>query len=333
MPDGATGVAQLAGQVIDGSRAALARAITLVESTRPDHRAAARELLTTLAARRSDAAMSVRIGLSGTPGAGKSTLIECLGRQLIAAGHRVGVLAVDPSSSRTGGSVLGDKTRMPALAVSPDAYIRPSPAGGTLGGVTRSTAQTIPLLESAGFDIVIVETVGVGQSEAAVAQMVDTFVLLGLARAGDQLQGIKKGVIEIADVFAINKADGDHIMEAEAAARELAGAVRLVRAGQAAWIPPVITCSGLTGDGVGDLWNTVQRHRDFLGADRLARHRSAQQWELALALVRHELEDRWRRSPAVRQIRDRVQTAVLDGELSAAAAADQLLDAPATEAP
>ena len=237
--------------MLAGSRTALSRAITLVESTRADHRLASRELLIAL----STAGVSaIRVGISGVPGVGKSTFVESLGAQLTAAGHRVGVLAVDPSSVRTGGSVLGDKTRMPTLAADPRAYIRPSPTAGTLGGVARATAQTITVLEGGGYDVVLVETVGVGQSETTVAGMVDSFLLLGLARSGDQLQGIKKGVLEIADVVAINKADGDRVTEAKAAARDLAGALRLVRGGHGGWTPPVLTCSGLTGDGVSKVW-------------------------------------------------------------------------------
>ncbi|MEO5834422.1 MAG: methylmalonyl Co-A mutase-associated GTPase MeaB [Nakamurella sp.] len=319
--------AVLAGQVRGGSRGALARAVTLVESTRVDHRAQARELVGLLAAAVRDDPPAVRIGLSGTPGAGKSTLIERLGGALTDRGHRVGVLAVDPSSPRTGGSVLGDKTRMPTLATDPNAYIRPSPTAGTLGGVTRATAQAITVLEGAGYDVVIVETVGVGQSEAAVAQMVDSFVLLGLARAGDQLQGIKKGVLEIADVVAINKADGDRAVEARSAAGELAGALRLVRSGPDAWLPPVITCSGLTGDGLDRLWQAVLDHREHLGGVGLSNLRAEQRWELVRALVRDDLDQRWARSAPVIALRDDVRAAVVRGELSAPAAADTLMAA------
>ncbi len=315
---------QLAADVVAGSRTALSRAITLVESTRADHRLAARALLATIA---EHAGGAVRVGISGTPGVGKSTFIEALGSSLTAAGHRVGVLAVDPSSVRTGGSVLGDKTRMPQLAADPNAYIRPSPTAGTLGGVARATAQTITLLEAGGYDVVLVETVGVGQSETTVAGMVDTFLLLGLARAGDQLQGIKKGVLEIADVVAINKADGEHALAAKGAARELAGALRLVHSGGAGWVPPVLTCSALTGDGVTELWATVGRHRAFLGPEGLAAKRSAQQWELTWALVRDELDQRLRRSAAVSEAAEAVRGDVLTGRIPAAAAADAILTA------
>ncbi len=317
-------MSQLATDVVAGSRTALSRAITLVESTRADHRLAARGLLAVIA---EQAGGAVRVGISGTPGVGKSTFIEALGTSLTATGHRVGVLAVDPSSVRTGGSVLGDKTRMLQLAADPSAYIRPSPTAGTLGGVARATAQTITLLEAGGYDVVLVETVGVGQSETTVAGMVDTFVLLGLARAGDQLQGIKKGVLEIADVVAINKADGEHALAAKAAARELAGALRLVHSGGAGWVPPVLTCSALTGDGVTELWATVAKHRAHLGPEGLAAKRSAQQWELTWALVRDELDQRLRRSAAASDAADALRDDVLTGRLPAAAAADAILTA------
>ena len=218
-------VEQLVAGIREGRRAAISRAITLVESGRADHRAAARELLTELTAGEVDC---IRVGISGVPGVGKSTFIETLGEHLTAQGHRVGVLAVDPSSVRTGGSVLGDKTRMAQLSANPDAYIRPSPTAGTLGGVARATTQAMTVLEAAGYDVVLVETVGVGQSEVTVAGMVDTFLFLTIARTGDQLQGIKKGILEIADVIAVNKADGDRAAEAQSAAKELAGALRLV---------------------------------------------------------------------------------------------------------
>ena len=314
----------LAEAVRSGDRAALARAITLVESHRPDHRAVARDLLTELLPH---SGKSWRVGISGVPGAGKSTFVETLGGRLTARGHRVGVLAIDPSSTRTGGSVLGDKTRMPTLAADPDAYIRPSPSAGTLGGVTRATAQTIPLLEAAGYDVVLVETVGVGQSETAAAGMVDTFLLLGLARSGDQLQGIKRGVLEIADLIAINKADGERAGDAREAARELSGAMRLMYAGTGGWVPPVVTCSGLTGDGVDELWTLVARHREFLGATGIAAKRSAQQWELTTALVRDALLTRLQHSAAVAEVRERLRPQVLGGSVTAVAAADEMLAA------
>lgn len=321
-------VTDLVDGVLAGRRASVSRAITLVESTRADHRAAARDLLAALTPH---AGTAVRVGISGVPGVGKSTFIETLGVDLLEDGHRVGVLAVDPSSVRTGGSVLGDKTRMGRLSGSPDAYIRPSPSAGTLGGVARATTQAILVLEAAGFDVVLVETVGVGQSEVTVAGMVDTFLFLTLARTGDQLQGIKKGILEIADVIAVNKADdeggpGDHAGDARVAARELSGALRMVH-GQDEWRPPVVTCSGLTDVGVDEVWDRVLAHREHLGSDGLARKRAAQQLEFTWTLVRDELADRLRRSQGVAAIRDDVRAAVLAGELAAPQAADRILAA------
>ncbi|MGZ8744595.1 MAG: methylmalonyl Co-A mutase-associated GTPase MeaB [Nocardioides sp.] len=318
---GSIDVAGLASGVHERQRSAVSRAITLMESSKPAHREAARELLGLLEQRE-----AVRVGISGVPGVGKSTFIETLGMRLTAAGRRVGVLAVDPSSVRTGGSVLGDKTRMTGLAHDPDAYIRPSPAAGTLGGVARATTQAMTVLEAAGYDVVLVETVGVGQSEVTVAGMVDTFLFLALARTGDQLQGIKKGILEIADVIAVNKADGDQEGEARSAARELAGALRLVH-GREAWAPPVVTCSGLTGDGVDEVWQRVLSHRDHLGEAGLAGKRAEQRLAFTWALVRDELADRLRRSPGVAAIRDDVRRRVLAGELSAPLAADEIVAA------
>ena len=300
-----------------------------MESAKPERRAEARELLTTLTADAEAGVRSpaVRVGISGVPGVGKSTFIEALGSRLTAAGHRVGVLAVDPSSVRTGGSVLGDKTRMPQLSVDPRAYIRPSPSAGTLGGVARATVQAMAVLEAASYDVILVETVGVGQSEVTVAGMVDTFLFLTLARTGDQLQGIKKGILEIADVIAVNKADGDQRRsEARGAARELAGALRLVR-GHDEWAPPVVTVSGLTDVGVAELWEHVLAHRDHLGADGLATKRAEQQLAFTWALVRDELEQRLRHSPGVRAIRDEVRAEVMSGDVPATVAADRILAA------
>ena len=320
-------VAALVEGVLAGRRAAVSQAITLVESSKPDHRARARELLTGLETG-PDGRPAVRVGISGVPGVGKSTFVETLGSLLTAEGHRVGVLAVDPSSIRTGGSVLGDKTRMARLANDPHAYIRPSPSAGTLGGVARATSQAMLVLEAAAYDVVLVETVGVGQSEVTVAGMVDTFLFLTLARTGDQLQGIKKGILEIADVIAVNKADGDRAQEAKAAARELAGALRLVHGrGPRTWTPPVVTCSALTGDGVDGVWRQVLAHRESLGAEGLAAKRADQRLDFAWALVRDELEQRLRRSPAVAAIRADVREAVRSGELPPTAAADRILAA------
>jgi LAO/AO transport system kinase len=317
-------VAALVEGVRSGRRADVARAITLVESSRPEHRAAARDLLTELG--RVEGAPATRVGISGVPGVGKSTFIENLGTRLTRAGHRVGVLAVDPSSVRTGGSVLGDKTRMAQLSADPHAYIRPSPSAGTLGGVARATAQAMTILEAAGYDVVLVETVGVGQSEVTVAGMVDTFLFLTLARTGDQLQGIKKGILEIADVIAVNKADGDREQEAKSAARELAGALRLVH-GKGEWAPTVVTCSGLTNVGVDTVWEKVEEHRAHLGEDGLAAKRANQQLDFTWALVRDELDQRLRRSAAVRAVRAEIRAAVLAGEIAAPEAADRILSA------
>jgi LAO/AO transport system kinase len=227
---------------------------------------------------------------------------------------------------RTGGSVLGDKTRMARLAQDQRAFIRPSPSAGTLGGVARATVQAMAVLEGAGYDVVLVETVGVGQSEVTVAGMVDTFLFLTLARTGDQLQGIKKGILEIADVIAVNKADGDRQMEARVAARDLAGALRLVR-GHGEWAPPVVTCSALDDIGVDEVWGRVLAHRDHLGTDGLAHKRALQQLDFTWALVRDELEQRLRHSPGVREIRAELRDAVLSGELPATVAADRILAA------
>jgi LAO/AO transport system kinase len=309
-----------------GDRAAVSRAITLVESSRADHRVAARELLSELH-ESTTTTRCIRVGISGVPGVGKSTFIEALGTWLTGSGQRVGVLAVDPSSVRTGGSVLGDKTRMARLSADPDAYIRPSPSAGTLGGVARATTQAMLVLEAAGYDVVLVETVGVGQSEVTVAGMVDSFLFLTLARTGDQLQGIKKGILEIADVIAVNKADGDREIEARSAARELSGALRLVYSGGDSWVPPVLTCSALEGHDIDGVWRRVLDHRAFLGDDGLARKRAEQQLEFTWALVRDELAERLRRSPGVAAIREQIREQVLSGEVAAAVAADRLLAA------
>ncbi|HEX3932540.1 MAG TPA: methylmalonyl Co-A mutase-associated GTPase MeaB [Nocardioides sp.] len=319
-------ISDLADEIRDGRRAAVSRAVTLVESSLPEHRLQARELIAGLPAPERPA---VRVGISGVPGVGKSTFIEALGIRLTAAGHRVGVLAVDPSSSRTGGSVLGDKTRMPRLATDEHAFVRASPSAGTLGGVARATSQAMLVLEAAAYDVVVVETVGVGQSETTVAGMVDTFVLLTLARTGDQLQGIKRGILELADVVAVNKADSvggsDREAEARTAARELAGALRMVHGRERA--PAVVTCSGLTGTGVEAVWDQVLAHRESLGPDGVAGKRAEQQQEFAWALVRDELEHRLRASEGVRRVRAEVMHLVLTGGLPAVEAADQILAA------
>ena len=320
----ALSVTELAEALREGDRSALARAITLVESTRRDHRDKAQELLLEVM---SDAGSAMHVGITGVPGVGKSTSIEALGMHLIELGHRVAVLAVDPSSTRTGGSILGDKTRMSKLAVHPDAYIRPSPTSGTLGGVAKATRETIVLLEAAGFDVILVETVGVGQSEVTVANMVDTFVFLTLARTGDQLQGIKKGVLELADIVVVNKADGAHAVEAKKAARELAGAIRLIYPRDTTWLPPVLTMSALEGTGLGELWEMVEKHRRVLtDAGEFEARRRTQQVDWTWSLVRDTVLDRVLSHPGVRQIKKDIEERVRQGELTPALAAQQILD-------
>jgi LAO/AO transport system kinase len=306
-----------------GDAAWIARAITLVESTRPDDRQLAQELLIRLTP---SAGGASRVGVTGVPGVGKSTFIDALGTQLTGQGHRVAVLAVDPSSTRTGGSILGDKTRMTRLATDPRAFVRPSPTAGTLGGVATATREAIVVVEAAGFDVVLVETVGVGQSEIAVAEMVDSFLLLTLARAGDQLQGIKKGVLELADVIAVNKADGPHETDAKGAARELSAALRLIRGPGAA--PPVLTCSAREGTGLAEVWERLTRHRDALAASgELERKRSRQQVGWVWEMVRTAVLDELRAHPAVAALTPEVERAVLAGTLTPTLAAQRLLAA------
>ncbi len=311
--------------VLDGSRAWIARAVTLVESSRADHRALAQQLLVALLPHSGNA---VRVGISGVPGVGKSTFIDALGTLLTARGHRVAVLAVDPSSTRTGGSILGDKTRMERLAVDPHAFVRPSPTSGTLGGVARATRESMVVMEAAGYDVVLVETVGVGQSETAVARMVDTFLLLTLARTGDQLQGIKKGVLELADIVAVNKADGEFVVAARSAARELEGALRLMRSPDAAWTTPVLTCSGREGTELDALWERIERHRAVLdGLGLLAARRSEQQVDWTWTMVRDRLLTRLREHPGVRRVTPELEHQVRDGTLTATLAAERILQA------
>lgn len=317
----------LATAILNGDRAALPRAITLLESTRADHQKQAQGLLLELTPHAGNAH---RVGITGTPGVGKSTSIEALGMHLVEQGHRVAVLAVDPSSTRSGGSILGDKTRMARLATHPDAYIRPSPTSGTLGGVAKATREAIVLLEAAGFDVVLVETVGVGQSEVAVSNMVDTFVLLTLARSGDQLQGIKKGALELADIVVVNKADGDHLPEARKAARELSAAIRLIHPGETLWRPPVLTMSATEGSGLAELWETIERHHRVLSdAGELDERRRAQQVDWTWQMVRDTVLDRVLSNPDVRKIRADVERRVKAGELTPALAAQEILAAAA----
>jgi LAO/AO transport system kinase len=266
------------------------------------------------------------VGISGVPGVGKSTFIEELGTRLTGEGHRVAVLAVDPSSTRTRGSILGDKTRMARLAVDDNAFIRPSPSAGTLGGVARATRETVVLMEAAGYDVVLVETVGVGQSEVAVAAMVDTFLLLTIARTGDSLQGIKKGILEIADVIAVNKADGEHARPARAAARELSGALRMMAPILPYWRAPVLPCSGQSGAGLDDVWAAVTRHRAALDEHgELARKRATQQVDWMWSMVRERLLDRLRTDEGVRAALPEVEREVRAGALTPTLGADTLL--------
>jgi len=308
--------------VAGGDRAALARAITLMESRRPDHREAARALLQELMPRTGKA---VRIGITGVPGVGKSTTIDTLGSMLTEKGHKVAVLAVDPSSTRTGGAILGDKTRMARLAADANAFIRPSPSSGTLGGVAAKTRETMLLCEAAGFDVILVETVGVGQSETAVADLTDFFLVLMLPGAGDELQGIKKGILELADLIAVNKAD-DAGAKAKAAAAEYKAALHILAPASPTWTPPVLTVSGLTGQGLDDLWTKVLDHRKRLEATgELAAKRRAQDTKWMWALVHERLHERLAHDSALRQRVPEIERAIAKGTLSPNAAASEIV--------
>jgi LAO/AO transport system kinase len=317
--------AELADLVRSGDRRALARSITLVESTRSDRRAQAAALLDTLLPATGDA---VRVGISGTPGAGKSTFIDELGTHLTTAGHRVAVLAVDPSSRRSGGSIMGDKTRMERLARDPAAFIRPSPSGGTLGGVARRTRVAALLCEAAAFDVVLVETVGVGQSETAVADMVDCFVLLAAPGGGDELQGIKRGIMELADLVVVNKADGDLLPAARRAAADYLHAVHLLRPKYPGWTVPVLLASAVESTGVDAVWSEIGRFEEHLrssgGLDRL---RSAQSVAWMWSEVRERLIDAFRRDESVAKRLADVEGEVRAGRLSPTTAARELLAA------
>ena len=323
MADDAT--AALVDGIRSGDRRALARAITLVESTRADHRDEAAALLDAVLA---DTGGSVRIGISGPPGVGKSTFIEAFGLHLVEQGHKVAVLAVDPSSSRTGGSILGDKTRMEDLGRHPDAFIRPTPGGGQLGGVARRTREALLLCEAFGFDVVIVETIGVGQSEIAVADMVDLFVLLVSPGGGDELQGIKRGIMELADLVVVNKADGDLAAAAGRTAGDYANALHLVRPRWKAWSPRAVQCSALTRAGIDGVWSTIAEFRDAVSADgELDRHRAHQARAQMWSEVRDTLVDGLRHDDRVRALLPEVEAEVTAGTSSPAAAARRLLDA------
>ncbi|MEZ5232578.1 MAG: methylmalonyl Co-A mutase-associated GTPase MeaB [Acidimicrobiales bacterium] len=307
--------------VLAGDRTVVARAVTLVESTNARHQELAQELLVALLPH---AGRSQRVGITGVPGVGKSTFIEAFGSQLTADGHRVAVLAVDPTSSRHGGSILGDKTRMPVLSVDPQAFVRPSPSRGTLGGVTRTTRETMVVVEAAGFDVVLVETVGVGQSETIVADMVDFFLVLMLPGAGDELQGIKKGILELADLLAVNKADGDNIGRATSSASDYATALHLITPPESLWQPPVVTCSGLRGEGLDTIWDHIVRHRTILeGAGQWTSRRQAQQLRWMWSMVEERLLQRLR--ARTHELAARLEQDVLAGAVTAASAAERLL--------
>jgi LAO/AO transport system kinase len=311
--------------VLRGDRTALGRAITLVESTKPEHHAQAQEMLVQLLPHTGRAH---RVGITGMPGAGKSTFIDALGTNLTSTGHRVAVLAVDPTSSRTGGSILGDKTRMHRLSVDSAAFIRPSPTSGTLGGVTRSTRETIVVVEAAGYDVVLVETVGVGQSETIVANMVDFFLVLTIAGAGDELQGIKKGVLELADMIAVNKADGDNERRARAAAAEYQHALRLMQPATPSWTPPVLTCSALMNIGLDTLWAQVELHRRKLSATgEFDSTRRKQQVDWMWSTVEDRLQTELRSHRGVRKLAPVLEDDVRAGRITPTLAAERLLDA------
>lgn len=320
---GAPNIDALADGVLKGERRSLARAITLVESNAGGHRQAARALLRRLLPHSGD---SIRVGVTGAPGAGKSTLIEALGMQLTDAGMRVAVLAIDPSSSRSGGSILGDKTRMSSLARSPGAFIRPSPSAGTPGGVASKTRECILLCEAAGHEVVLLETVGSGQGEVAARSMVDFFLLLLLTGAGDGLQGIKKGVMELADAIAINKADGDNQSAARAAAGETRRALRTLAPANGGWQPQVVTCSALEGTGISELWTLIEQFRrsEVASGDWQRRRR-----EQRLAWLHERLEEGLREAyfsqPWVRTVLPELEGAVMAGDLGVADAVPQLL--------
>ncbi|MGA0597333.1 methylmalonyl Co-A mutase-associated GTPase MeaB [Enterovirga sp. CN4-39] len=309
-------------RLLAGDRAELARAITLVESSRPDHRASSRDLISAVMPHTGKA---IRVGITGVPGVGKSTMIDSLGAFLIEAGHKVAVLAVDPSSTRTGGAILGDKTRMARLATDPAAFVRPSPSSGTLGGVAGRTREAMFLCEAAGYDVVLVETVGVGQSETAVADLTDIFLVLALPGAGDELQGIKKGVIELADIIAVNKADGPGGEKAAAAAADYRAALHILVPPGALWTPPVLLVSGLAGMGLDGIWDKVLEHRRTLeGAGELAAKRRKQDLKWMWALVEDRIRARLRADPRLRERVPELEAQLAIGALSPAAAADEI---------
>lgn len=311
--------------ILHGDRVALSRAITLIESSRPEDQEQAERILEACLP---STGRSIRVGITGVPGVGKSTLIEALGTHLTQKlGHKVAVLAVDPSSQVSRGSILGDKSRMESLATDPNAFVRPSPSGGSLGGVARKTRETILLCEAAGFDVVLVETVGVGQSEAAVHGMTDFFLLLMLAGAGDELQGIKRGIMEMADMIAITKAEGDNRLRAEAAKREYENALHLFPPNPSGWAPRVRLCSAVEGTGVAEIWEEVLRYVELTRGNGYFEHnrrRQAREW--MLETIRYALEDQFFGDPAVRRAMPAIEREVLAGKTSSFAAARRLLN-------
>jgi LAO/AO transport system kinase len=316
-------VARLARGIRAGDRAVLSRAITLIESKRADHRRSAAALMQALVGATGKA---VRVGVTGAPGVGKSTTIDTLGTMLTKQGRKVAVLAVDPSSRRTGGSILADKTRMARLANDANAFIRPSPASGTLGGVAARTRETMLLCEAAGYDVVLVETIGVGQSEIAVADMTDFFLLLMLPGAGDELQGLKKGVVELADMIAVNKADGDNVARAKVAAAEYRAALHILTPRSANWSPPVVTYSALTGEGVAALWAHVLDHRQKLtAAGELASRRAEQQVKWMWAMLEERLFAPLRSDRAIKAALASIEAEVAAGTLAPATAVDKIV--------
>ncbi|HZQ12636.1 MAG TPA: methylmalonyl Co-A mutase-associated GTPase MeaB [Pseudolabrys sp.] len=312
----------LAAGIRAGDRAVLARAITLIESKRADHAGEAHRLVQELLPATGKA---VRLGITGAPGVGKSTTIDALGSFLTGRGRKVAVLAVDPSSTRTGGSILGDKTRMPRLASDPHAFVRPSPSSGTLGGVAAKTRETMLVCEAAGYDVVMVETVGIGQSETAVADMTDVFLVLMLPGAGDELQGLKKGIVELADMIAVNKADGDNIERAKLAAAEYRGALNILTPRSATWSPPVVTYSALTGNGIAELWAKVLEHQAKVTASgELAARRRQQQVKWMWSMLEERLTARLRSDAAVRAKLKSAEARVAAGKLAPALAVEEI---------